>query len=51
MLVALDRLGVDAPIAVELFSDELWPLPIDEALALVADGTRAVIASARAAAA
>jgi sugar phosphate isomerase/epimerase len=49
LLVALDRLGVDAPIAVEIFSDELWPRPIDEALKLVAGGTRAVIASARAA--
>jgi sugar phosphate isomerase/epimerase len=50
LLTALDGLGVDVPVAVEIFSDELWPLPIDEALRRVASGTRAVIASARAAA-
>lgn len=46
-LLALDRLGVEAPIGIEIFSTELWPLPIDELLRRVATGTGELLAAAR----
>ena len=48
-LGALDRMGVDAPIAVELMAADLRPLPVHEAARRVASATRSVLAEARAA--
>jgi len=50
-LLALDRCGVDAPLGIEVFSTELWPLAIDEVLQRVATGTRELLSSAGVAAA
>ena len=48
-LGALDRMGVDAPIAVELMAADLRPLSVHEAARRVAAATQSVLAEARAA--
>jgi len=50
-LVELDRIGAQEPLGIEIFSAQLWPLPIDEVLRRVAEGTRDLLDAARAAAA
>jgi sugar phosphate isomerase/epimerase len=47
-LEAIDSLGADAPIGVEVFSDELHSKGPDEAAAQAASSTRALLASLRA---
>ncbi|WP_432825783.1 sugar phosphate isomerase/epimerase family protein [Dactylosporangium sp. CA-092794] len=45
-VTALDRPGVDAPLSIEVYSDELWRRPTLDAARLAAEATRAVVASA-----
>lgn len=45
-LAALDRPGVEAPLSVEIYSDELWRRPTRDAARQAAEATRAVVASA-----
>jgi len=47
-LAALGRMGVSAPIAVELMAEELRSLPVGEAAERIASSTRAVLARAAA---
>ncbi|MET7401668.1 sugar phosphate isomerase/epimerase [Dactylosporangium sp. NPDC005572] len=45
-VTALDRPGVDAPLSIEVYSDELWRRPTSDAARLAAQATRAVVAPA-----
>jgi sugar phosphate isomerase/epimerase len=43
---ALDRPGVEAPLSIEVYSDELWRRPTSTAARDAAEATRAVVAAA-----
>ena len=43
----LDEAGVDAPVGIEVMSDEINALPVKEAARRVGDATRSVLAAAR----
>ncbi|MET8205927.1 sugar phosphate isomerase/epimerase [Streptomyces sp. NPDC005373] len=45
-VTALDRPGVEAPLSIEIYSDELWRRPTPDTARRAAEATRAVLASA-----